>query len=220
MNQEINFMYAERPRSDGLFNGRLVLRIILGAWTIMGVTVVYLSLDMDRMRKELQIEQGNLEAQRTRTAETEQRFPPVRISPQLSEKLENMRRERDSKLKLIDMMAGNTVQTGKTPGFHNLLAGISGQQQEGLWFKEISIKNTPGGMTLDLKGGATDPGLVPSFLKGLSNNPVFAGMHFTVLGMTRNDKDPRYIDFTLATPGQEFLSPPKAAGPAAAPKEE
>lgn len=216
MNQEINFMYAERPRSDGLFNGRLVMRIILGSWAVMGLTVAFLMLDVGRLQKELSLEQGNLEAQRKRTTETEQRYPPTRISPQLSEKLEKMRQERDMKLKLIELMSSNAGKEQKGNGFYSLLSGISGQHQDGLWFKEITLRNSVGGMSLDLKGGTTDPALVPAFLKGLSGNPVFAGMHFTVLGMTRNEQDNRTIDFTLTAPG----GIPEVKAPPAAPKEE
>jgi len=89
------------------------------------------------------------------------------------------------------------LNLGEGGEFSAYLEGLARQRITDLWLTSILISQ--GGSHLLLKGSALDPATVPRFLQRLSSETVFNGKQFKSLLMSRPEKEPWHVDFSVST---------------------
>lgn len=89
-----------------------------------------------------------------------------------------------------------------TKGFAEFFRGFARQSPAGLWLTGFTI--TAGGAEMQLSGCATDPALLPKYIRQLNAEPAFKGRGFVSLSLKKsqegNNKScagPRSISFSL-----------------------
>jgi len=89
-----------------------------------------------------------------------------------------------------------------TAGFAARLDALAHRQQEGLWLRAILL----GDGRMAMRGGTTDPALVPAYVNTLSQDSAFAGVQFDRLSLRRGlaSEAPARVVFELDAPGMGF----------------
>jgi Tfp pilus assembly protein PilN len=89
-------------------------------------------------------------------------------------------------------------------GFAARLEALAHQQREGVWLRAIML----GDGHLALRGGTTDPALVPAYVATLSAEAALAGVQFNKLSLRRGlaAEAPARMVFELDAPGLGFDS--------------
>ena len=85
--------------------------------------------------------------------------------------------------------------------FSELLEGFGRQHVSGLWLSSIEI-NT-GGHSLNLKGSALNPKLMPELLAKLNNEPAFVGREFNKIIMQEDEESVGVMRFFLTANNKE-----------------
>ena len=97
----------------------------------------------------------------------------------LEDEVEHLRREKEQKLRVKEMLNG--TQLGSIKGFSTYLEGLAQEIIPNVWLTSIEISD--GGRKLDIQGSTLDPKLVPRFIQRLSTEQSFAGSEFSTFRM-------------------------------------
>jgi len=89
-----------------------------------------------------------------------------------------------------------------TSGFAARLEALAHRQQDGLWLRAILLADG----RMAMRGGTTDPALVPAFVNNLAQEAAFAGVQFDRLTLRRGlaTDAPARMVFELDAPGMAF----------------
>ncbi|MDP2752063.1 MAG: PilN domain-containing protein [Rhodocyclaceae bacterium] len=89
-----------------------------------------------------------------------------------------------------------------TRGFAEFFRGFARQSPAGLWLTGFTI--TAGGAEMELSGCATDPALLPKYIRQLNAEPAFKGRGFVSLSLKKSQEGgskscagPRSVSFSL-----------------------
>lgn len=111
---------------------------------------------------------------------------------------------RDARLALLRDLGQRRSDSQGT--FSSLLEGLARQDLEGVWLERIDFSDA--GDSIELAGRALRAEDVPSFLRGLREEPVFAGRKFRTFEIERGASDAPGLRFRVATRSDA----PEAAG--------
>jgi hypothetical protein len=145
---------------------------------------------------ELKLRQADLERQ---IITLEQQFPVQEKSPLLEAEVVQLTLARDARTPLLEAVGATAA--GGQEGFSPYLEGLARQNPQGVWLRLIRIGE--GGRALRLAGSALQPDLAPRFLQRLSAEPVFAGLAFERLHLSRPPTATGHIDFLVDTALEE-----------------
>lgn len=127
---------------------------------------------------------------------------PAQTLAQLEADAQELSAEIAARTRALDI-----VQRGAaTPesGFAARLEALARPQLEGLWLSGIVLGSGEG--RLALRGGASDPNLVPVYMAALAQDPALAGVRYDKFAMRRalpQDAPARMV-FELDAPGLKF----------------
>jgi Tfp pilus assembly protein PilN len=80
------------------------------------------------------------------------------------------------------------------PGFGDFLETLARHTLPGLWLTGIELRE---GVSVELRGRASDPQLVPRYLQQLPDEPRFKALRLGSVNIVRPSPDNREIDFVL-----------------------
>ncbi|MDP1525382.1 MAG: PilN domain-containing protein [Rhodocyclaceae bacterium] len=107
-----------------------------------------------------------------------------------------------------------TLRSSVGPDAHSYaeyLRGFARQTVSGLWLTGFSIQAAGGGM--EIRGNATDPALIPEYIRRLNKEAAFEGQTFAALKLER----PAAKGDVAPPPWHEFMLTPTREGKAATP---
>lgn len=110
----------------------------------------------------------------------------IRQKEALERRLAGMRRLRQA-----------VVPPAEAALFSHYLEGLGRRNIEGIWLTDIHIGDR--GRTFLLRGGVLDPAFVPAYIQALEAEPVYTGLSFDNLTISRKDNDQPYLDFSIST---------------------
>lgn len=81
--------------------------------------------------------------------------------------------------------------------FSWFLEGLGRRAIDGIWLTRIHIGSM--GKSFLLRGGAIDPALIPAYLQALQTEPVYTGLAFDELTISRQSPDSPHLSFSIST---------------------
>jgi Tfp pilus assembly protein PilN len=91
-------------------------------------------------------------------------------------------------------------------GFAARLEALARPQLDGVWLRSIVLGSGEG--RLAMRGGTTDPRLVPVYMAALAQDPALTGVRYDKIAMRRAhpDEAPAQLVFELDAPGLKFTA--------------
>lgn len=89
------------------------------------------------------------------------------------------------------------VREERTADFSDYLKGLAERTPQGVWLTHILIDAAQG---VDLRGGATNPSLAPTFVRSLEAVPAFQGISFGKVEVTKTPGQ-SHVSFRLSSTG-------------------
>lgn len=207
MSQQINlFAPAFRKRRITLTASRLVVLCGLALLGMVGFWYYEFQV-ANGLKKELRTAQKLLQAQRAHV----ERVVSARAERKKDQTLEGQIQRLETELAVtrtqLDALQGGAV--GDTRGFAEYLLAFSRQSVDGLWLTNFEILASG---EITIRGRATSPGLVPSYIQRLDREAVLRGRSFAAFNIARPAADPLlaatqkqapaapgFLEFRLAT---------------------
>ncbi len=195
MKQQINLYQPEfHPKKDPLPAIRMLaiagtlLLLVLSVYGFIAYQAVGLENQLANLQKEEKRLTGNI-------AELQALIAPKEKSQLLENEIARLATEKEAKKPLIDFLSARQVE--RSGGFSTYLEALGRQKVGGLWLRRISF----GGKTrsMILEGSATDPALVPRYLKRLSADGSFAGVEFSQFRILRSKDNTAKVEFFMET---------------------
>jgi hypothetical protein len=186
VNQQINLYQPIFRRERRVFSAVTILQAL--GLVLVGLALVYaygliklraLEQDLDELRAR---EQASLARVERLSAE----LPPGSMVATAEQRLAELRATLDTRRRTLSLMQSGAL--GSTEGFSAQLAALAANPRGELWLTGISINR--GGAYVALTGYTYQPEQVASFLRGLSEAPVFSGVRFAEFEMQRDDEGP------------------------------
>lgn len=194
INQQVNLFQPIFRKERKLLSFRVLLQA-------SGVVVLALLLmygwgawQTRTLRADLAQLQGQM-AQRTETLSalgTQLAQGQAQSGPQ--QELARLEREMEARQKVVNTLT--QVRESYTEGVSGYLESFARQTPKGLWLTGFTVQG--GGEGLVIRGSATKPELVPSFVQQLASETTLAGTRFGLLQIQREDQKAT-VDFVLYT---------------------
>lgn len=199
MNQQINlYQPIFRKERKILSFGALVYACVMVAATLLAISGYGWWQAMA-----LQREIGILEAQhKGQVAQLERitREVTKRVSADHTQnEILNLEKELQAERYILSVLDGKQLRNIK--GFSAYFQSFSRQIIQGMWLTGFTVAK--GGKTVEIRGSSLEPGLVPQFVQGLSNETRLKGTRFSVLQMLREEIEYQWVDFVLSAGDEE-----------------
>ena len=88
-------------------------------------------------------------------------------------------------------------------GFSGFLEALARQIPNNIWLNKIELDK--GGSVISLAGQTVDAETIPLYLNNLHQEDKFKGKIFKELSISRSEKQPNYLDFTLQGLGKDAI---------------
>lgn len=181
MSQQINLYNPILLRQKRYFAANTMLQalglIALGA---IGVTLFawFQVAALSRQVREVQQARTNEEARMQRVAP---HLAPKAKNPLLRDEIQRVEAQIKAREQASFMLKSTAF--GNTQGYSEYMRAFSRQAIDGVWLTGFVIAGA--GNELDLKGKLTNAALLPTYIEGLSKEPVLRGRTFATLEMQR-----------------------------------
>ena len=201
MSQQINLYEARLRPSHQLFTGRNVGLVALVLLVLMAALVFWTRFDSDRKLTAAAAVKQELTATQEKLAGLQKLLADRKVSPALLNEQEAIRTVLAQKQEIMALLESGRL--GRTTGFSGLMDGFARQTKKDLWLTGFNV--TMGGSEIEIRGRMLDPALLPSYVRALSEEPVFKGQRFAALEMKEFEPTEQ------AAAGGATASPPAAA---------
>jgi len=199
MMQQVNLYQPIFRKQKRLFSAVALLQVslvVLAGLFLITLYSYWQRASLEDNLKQLKVRQTDMTA---RVETLNKQYPQSIKSKQLERKVEQVEAEIVGKRAALAKL--RELNLGKGGGFSTYLEGLARQRITDLWLTSIIISQ--GGGDLLLQGSALDPAIVPRFLQRLSSETVFNGKQFRSLRMSRPEKEPWHVDFSVSTAAAE-----------------
>lgn len=146
------------------------------------------------MRADLAQMQGRLTQRNTQLAALGAEVAQAKADSGPQQELARLEQEMLARQKVVNALT--QVRDSYSKGVSGYLESFARQAPHGLWLTGFTVQG--GGAGLVIRGSASAPELVPSFVQKLSSETTLAGTRFGMLQIQREDKKSS-VDFTLYT---------------------
>ncbi len=203
MSQQINLYNAEFARKRD-FTSLSGVATAWGLALLIAVAAVFTAMArVDSVKRELQLEshaRGVAQAQMTSLAS---QLSARRPDADLAAELARLKAGFASRNEVMRTLHAGVI--GDIHGFSGHFEAFARQTLKGLWLTRLKVSTA--GPEVVLEGRATEPELVPGYVKRLNQEDVMQGHAFSQLEMRRPDsgsgntqrRQSKYIDFRLST---------------------
>jgi hypothetical protein len=193
MSQQINLFNPLFLRQKRYFSATTMAQAL---GIIAAVLVVFYAVAFLQTRA-LETQRAETEAQGVKTrqqlADVAAKAKGRGKSAALADELQRAENTLKRQQLLLGALRGEAL--GDTAGFSSYLTAFARRPLEGLWLTGITVAAS--GTTLDLRGRAVRPELVPAYIQMLNGEPALRGRSFGELRLNVREEQPR-----AGAPGQ------------------
>jgi hypothetical protein len=176
--------------AQALFEVAAISLVILFAFHMLDLHRV------SQIKASIDAQNLNLSKQQVSLEKLKNTLPLQEDDKLIQQRINRLEKILTQKRKLVAALSDSGV-FGSRQGFSNLLKGFARQHIDDVWLENIEIDQ--GGKYMKLQGKAVSPPSVPTYIRSLSDDPVFKGREFEVFNLARQqgvELSP-YISFTL-----------------------
>jgi Tfp pilus assembly protein PilN len=194
VNQQVNlYRGVLRPQPTPL-SARTIAVLLLVTVVVLGGIYGWMTWRLDQRQAELAALEAEQEKVASRMQDLSQRVGEQQVDPELEERAASLEAELRAKRQLTSLLGGKTA--GNVDGFSALLVPLARRHVEGLWLREIALRE--GGKQLALRGQTLDAARVPDYLEALREESAYEGRRFATFRMQRMPEE-RGLGFVIAT---------------------
>lgn len=206
MMQRIN-LYRDELRGERIaLPAQALVYAVLGFIVLLGGVQALVQWRAHARIDATQALQARLKSQNAEVERLSAVLAARKNNPVLEQRRARLERELELRSRVLGVISGRHY--GNITGFSAHLAGLGRQYREGLWLSEIELSTDRG---LRLRGHTLDERLVPAYLKGLRDEPAYAGSEFSTFWMGRPEGVGKPLDFFIATRCVDKKGQPRAA---------
>jgi Fimbrial assembly protein (PilN) len=181
MSQQINLFNPIFLKQKKTFSAVTMLDAL--ALLLAGVAAFYayatiesLNLDKQSVETARQYDQA-----RVRLAEASVRYAPKKIDAGLESEVNNLQAQLNQRKAALDNLGIDLLTNNAS--YAEYLRALARQSLAGLWLTGFRVNK--GGAEMEIIGRALQPGLVPSYIRRLNQEPAMHGRAFDSLSMTQ-----------------------------------
>lgn len=196
MKQDINLYQAQFHKIIDLRQLGALLSIALLLIICLG-TNFYQITRIDILENKITLNQNLLKDKELSYLALQKNFEQRVIDKNLADQVSKAKALNTIKYEAISILAGN--DNSNKAGFSMLLQSLGRQKEKvgNIWLEEVNIDN--GGFDMRLIGKHSRPELLLAFVKGLSNEELYADSEFKQVKINRTEKNNGKIEFVLDT---------------------
>lgn len=196
MKQDINLYQAQFHKIIDWRQLGALLAIALLLIICLG-TNFYQITRIDILENKITLNQNLLKDKELSYLALQKNFEQRVIDKNLADQVSKAKALNTIKYEAISILAGN--DNSNKAGFSMLLQSLGRQKEKvgNIWLKEVNIDN--GGFDMRLIGKHSRPELLLAFVKGLSNEELYADREFKQVKINRTEKNNGKIEFVLDT---------------------
>lgn len=204
MRQQVNLYQPIFRKQRIIFSAQTMLLSALGFLVLLAAYAFLIDHRVTSLEAEL--ERQNQAEQRavSQIARIRETLPPQEPDADLVAQVERLEQRRDRLEQTAQLLRTRVPES--RPRLRPRLEALARQHPEGLWLTGMELG--AGGNRMRLRGRALSARLVPSYLDGLSGEPVLEGLSFRQVRVNTATDDLPGVTFMVSTePGDEEESP-------------
>lgn len=196
MKQDINLYQAQFHKIIDWRQLGALLAIALLLIICLGINF-YQITRIDIFKNKITLNQNLLKDKELSYLALQKNFEQRVIDKNLADQVSRAKALNIIKYEAISILAGN--DNSNKAGFSMLLQSLGRQKEKvgNIWLEEVNIDN--GGFDMRLIGKHSRPELLLAFVKGLSNEELYADREFKQVKINRTEKNNGKIEFVLDT---------------------
>ncbi len=179
MSQQINLYEARLRPSHALATARNLGICALALLVLMTALALWTRTDADRKTEAAAVSRKLQDQEQEKMGALSKVMAERKVSPALAGEMEITKSMLAARQEVMDVL--DSGQLGNTSGFSAFMIGFARQSQNDLWLTGFVV--TLGGEEIEIRGRLLDPARLPSYVQGLSSEPVFQGRRFAALEM-------------------------------------
>ena len=173
----------------------LTLPSVIVSWALVAIfcslLYFYMVAEQQILRTEISALGTNKKQQQMLVNELKIAVGNLKLDPNLLEKVKEKQQLIRLKERVLNKLAGQ--EDLKSIGFSQLMIELASYNQSGLWLNHINLN----GMSVMLKGAATDSASVPKWLNSLGQIDYFKGQEFSDTRLYRDSDE--QLNFVIST---------------------
>ena len=191
MKNRVNLYHPEFQPRLRLLSLTLVLTIWVFASLFCGLLYFYFSSEQQNLKSEIIKIEQNKTNKKMLVEEFQSAVDNLKVDPKLLKQVEKNQRLISLKKRVLNELTGQ--EQLKSNGFSNLMIDLASHNQSGLWLTHINLD----GMSVVMKGAATDSAIVPKWLNSLGQTNYFRGQEFADTRLYRDSE--QQLNFIIST---------------------
>ncbi len=177
----------------------LTLSIVIASWVFAALfcslLYFYVASEQQSFTSNMAKIEQNKQQQKILLEELQSAVDNLKVDPTLLKQVEKQQQFISLKKRVLNELAGQ--EQLKLNGFSNLMIDLASHNQSELWLTHINLD----GMSVVMKGAATDSALVPKWLSSLGQTDYFRGQEFADTRLYRDSE--QQLNFVIST-GKEL----------------
>ena len=175
----------------------LSLSIVLATWILAilccGLLSFYLTSEEQHLNDKIAKSEQHKQQQQQQILITElqRAVDNLKVDPKLLQQVEKNQQLISLKKRVLNELAGQ--EQLKSNGYSDLMKDLARHSQSGLWLTHINLN----GISVVIKGAATDSAMVPRWLSSLGQTDYFKGQKFANTRLYRDSE--QQLNFIIAT---------------------
>ena len=173
----------------------LSLSSVIVSWVLVvffcSLLYFYMEANQKIFDSEITTLKKNKQQQQVLVNELKVAVENIRVDPSLLEEVKEKQQIIRLKKRVLNELAGQ--ENLKSIGFSKLMIGLADHHQSGLWLTHINLD----GMSVMIKGVATDSAFVPRWLSSLGQTDYFRGQEFSDTRLYRDTE--QQLNFVIST---------------------
>lgn len=173
----------------------LSLSIVLTTWAFAtifcGLVYVYLTSEQQNLLSEIAHMEHNKQQNKILVEELQNAVDNLKVDPKLLKQVETDQQLISIKKHILNELSGQ--EQLKSKGYSDLMKDLAQYSQVGLWLTHINLD----GMSVVIRGAATDSAIVPKWLSSLGQTDYFSGQEFANTRLYRDSE--QQLNFVIST---------------------
>lgn len=193
--QQINLYQHSEKKSNLTWTASWAVISGVALSMLLSIISVWQVFTLSQLNNQKNFELTNQQQLEQETKSIETRISELKKIPQVESQTQTLTDGIRAKRATLEYFKASDQD--QRQGFSDYLAGLARQHKQGVWLTQIKIGEA--GHQLILQGSALNAQMLPEFLGGLAQEPMYTGRSFSSFLVNRSKTDEWKIDFILST---------------------
>ena len=194
INQQVN-LYEAAPEANVWRDFSPLPQAGLAVLGLLIALYIYAWIGHQGLQQQLIQAQTRYDANQQRVEQLKAQLDVRDVDPALLAEVQRLEEQVKARQDLLEAL--DVQRIGNVEGFSHYLTGLARRHIDGLWLTQINFSD--GGKRIGLQGQTGQPGAVPSYIKALGEEAVFAGVEFNLFDMESDGQRAGILNFNVTS---------------------